>query len=287
MYSRFSNAFVSLLCFPLFLGAQATFVPDSLTFITTVIDSVAFSDRVSTIPSFTIYGDNYFLTGSTLGESPASDNSDAKFQIGFKQRLTNKKFLWGSYLFFTYRQKVFWDIYKESYPFRETNYNPSLALFKPFFKDSKFHSFLQVQFEHESNGRDGANSRSWNFFSATYNTYISDNLSGSLKIWIPLKPPVENKNITEFRGYQQLDLAYRLNKNIIFDTEIRKAPSFDWKGSLVVGASYRISQRSNQFIYLQYYMGYSEELITFDESTYRLRIGIAFKDLFMKFRGKQ
>jgi len=247
-------------------------------------DSTELGNVIKNMPSFTIYGDNYFITGTTLGETPNEDNSDGKLQIGFKQRLTNKTMPFDSYLFFTYRQTAFWDIYKKSLPFRETTYNPSLALIKPLYKDHIFNGYLQFQFEHESNGRAADSSRTWNRLSLIYQRYLSDNFTGTLKLWLPVGSKSGNSKITDYRGYQQLDLAYKWNKDLIFEAEMRKAFSFDTKGSLLLGVNYRISDASDQFIYLQYYLGYSENLITYDQHTQRLRIGVVFKDLFLKFR---
>ena len=247
-------------------------------------DSIILENVIKKMPSFTIYGDNYFIAGTTLGETPTSNNSDGKLQIGFKQRLTNKTLPFDTYLFFTYQQTAFWDIFKKSFPFRETNYNPSLSLVKPFYKNGEYNGLFQLAYEHESNGLSGDSSRSWNRISFKHIRYLADNFTGTLKVWLPVGNIDDNKDITDFRGYQQLDLAYKLDEHFIIETEIRKSFDFNWKGSLMLGANYRISEQSDQFIYLQYYLGYSENLITYDQSTHRLRIGFVFKDLFLKFR---
>ena len=247
-------------------------------------DSTELKNVIKNMPSFTIYGDNYFIAGTTLGETPTSNNSDGKLQIGFKQRLTNKTLPLDTYLFFTYRQTAFWDVFKQSFPFRETNYNPSVALIKPFYKNGQYNGTFQLEYEHESNGLSADSSRSWNRISFKHIRYLADNLTGTLKVWLPVGNMDDNSDITDFRGYQQLDLAYKMDEHFIFETEIRKSFDFNWKGSLMLGANYRISDQSDQFIYLQYYLGYSENLITYDQSTHRLRIGFVFKDLFLKFR---
>ena len=247
-------------------------------------DSANFNNEIRDMPSFTIYNDNYLIVGTTVGEKPNENNSDAKLKIGFKQRLTNKTLPFNSYLFFTYQQTAFWDVFKKSFPFREINYNPSLALVKAHYKNGEYDGFYQFQFEHESNGLDGDSSRSWNRFSLIVERYLSDYLTGSLKLWLPVGSKDDNEDITDFRGFSELSLAYKLNEDFIFETEIRKAFSFDWKGSLLLGANYRISDKSNQFIYLQYFLGYSENLISYNQSTHRIRLGIVFKDLLLKFR---
>lgn len=250
----------------------------------TAIDSIQFKNVVEEMPSFTIFGDNYIISGTTLGETPNSNNSDAKMQIGFKQRVTNATLPWNTFLFFTYKQKAFWDIYKKSLPFRETNYNPGLSVFKPFFKNGKLNELMMLQYEHESNGRDLEFSRSWNFLSLYYMRYLSNNFTGGIKAWVPIGDKPDNNDITDYRGFGNIDLAYKLNENLILESDFRKAFSFDWKGSLMLGVNYKISKKNNQYIYLQYYLGYSEDLINYNQDTHKLRIGIAFKDLLFKFK---
>jgi len=247
-------------------------------------DSISFKNEIRDMPSFTIYKNNYLIAGTTVGESPNANNSDAKLKIGFKQRLTNKTLPFNSYLFFTYQQTAFWDVFKKSFPFREINYHPSLALIKAHYKKGKYNGFWQFQFEHESNGLDGDSSRSWNRFSLIYERFLSAKLTGRLKIWAPVGNVDDNPDITDFRGFQELSFAYKFNEDFILETEMRKGWSLDLKGSILLGANYRISKRSNQFLYLQYFLGYSENLITYDQSTHRIRLGVVFKDLFLKFK---
>ena len=88
-------------------------------------------DSINTIlkkaPSFTIFQDNYFLTGIPLNEEATKNSADAKFQISFKQRLTNAELPFNTYMFLTYTQKSFWNIYKKSSPIIETNYKPEIG----------------------------------------------------------------------------------------------------------------------------------------------------------------
>ncbi|WP_445908721.1 phospholipase A [Yeosuana sp.] len=250
------------------------------------LDSINFKKVIQQMPSFTIHGDNYIITGTTLGETPNSTNSDAKLQLGFKQRLTDAALPWNTYLFFTYKQVSFWDIYKESFPFRETNYNPGLGLVKPFFRDGKLSEFLMFQYEHESNGRDLEFSRSWNYLSFYFQRYLNENITLAAKFIIPIGDKPDNDDITDFRGFNNISLSYRVNNNLILEGDFRKAFSLDWKGRALVGVSYRLSKKSNQYLYLQYFLGYSEDLINYNQDTQKLRIGIAFKDLLFKFKSQ-
>lgn len=247
------------------------------------IDSTNFKRYIKNLPAFTMYKDNYFITGTSLNETVSSETSDAKFQLGFKQRLTNLEMPWETFLFFTYQQKSFWDIYKDSFPFRETNYNPTLGLAKLFVDNEGIKAGLWFSFEHESNGLGGEDSRSWNYFSIQYLKVGDQNWQFRAKAWLPIGNIDGNPDITSYRGYFKLGATYRITQNFFFDLDLQPAYDRQLRGNLEAGLSFKISKNSNQFIYLQYFGGYSEDLIDYNRSVNNLRIGVAFKDLFANF----
>ncbi|NIW14677.1 MAG: hypothetical protein GWN31_12285, partial [Candidatus Thorarchaeota archaeon] len=126
--------------------------------------------------SLSTHRQNYFLplaynsnsnrdTYDSAGESKPS-NFEVKFQFSFKVQLWEKVFWGHGDLFFGYTQLSFWQLYDKdmSSPFRETNYEPEI-----FFKfDTDFNvlglrnRLITIGFNHESNGRGGELSRSWN-----------------------------------------------------------------------------------------------------------------------------
>ncbi len=46
-------------------------------------------------------------------------------------------------------------------PMTDLNFNPGIGLAKPIFIKNRFIGKINLQLEHESNGRDGLESRSW------------------------------------------------------------------------------------------------------------------------------
>lgn len=101
---------------------------------------------------------------------PFSANSQVKFQISAKFRVFEGNFNYfrRNYfpLYVAYTQKSFWNVGKPSMPFEENNYNPEVFL--DFRLDVKLterfrlKNFVISPYEHESNGVDGPDSRSWN-----------------------------------------------------------------------------------------------------------------------------
>ncbi len=121
------------------------------------VDSVkkAFDDA----PYFGLYKDNYFIFGPSVGMKPTKYNTDVKFQISISQRLTKRTLPLGSYLYLFYTQKCFWDVLRKSFPMTDLNFNPGIGLTKPLFVKDRFIGKVSLILEHESNGRNGDESR--------------------------------------------------------------------------------------------------------------------------------
>ncbi len=236
-------------------------------------------EYIMALPAFTMYGDNYFIGGTSLNDNPFSPRtSDVKFEIGFKQRLTNVALPFGLYPFIAYRQKSFWDVLRDSFPFRETNYNPSIGLVKLFADEKGITDAIWFAFEHESNGRDKEASRSWNFFSLTYLKSLGWHWVFRSKLWLPIGEMIGNEDIPSYRGYGSLGASYHPNKNIFIDLDIQPAYKDRLTGFVKCGISFRVLKDRNQFLYLQYFGGYAEDLINYNHFSSKLRIGIILKD---------
>lgn len=231
-------------------------------------------------PPFGIFRDNYFITGAPIGETPTRTNADAKFQISFKHRLTDRVLPFGTYLFLTYTQKSFWDIYQESSPFAETNYNPGLGLGKLFFQNGKLDAFILFQLEHESNGLPTESSRSWNSVSVNYLKFVNNALLVGLKVWLPFGYTTDNDDLIQYIGYQEFTAHWRITNRLLLDVQARKAADWNRRGSLQTGLSYQVNKNANQYLYLQWWQGYAESLIIYEQSSSMLRFGITIKPVF-------
>ncbi len=241
-------------------------------------------DFIKRLPAFTMYRDNYITTGTSLDKNIFSPKtSDVKFQIGFKQRLTNVPLPWGIFPILSYRQKSFWSVYRESAPFRETNYNPSIGFVKLFVNENGLTDGFLFALEHESNGRDELSSRSWNFFSLTYLKPIGKKWQLETKLWLPVGGQFGNEDIESYRGYGSFKVSYRPFMNTFVDLHLQPAFSDRLTGFVKLGLSFRLVKTRNQYLYLEYFGGYAEDLINYNQFNSNLRIGIVFKDLFANF----
>jgi phospholipase A1 len=229
-------------------------------------------------PYFGLYKDNYFVIGPPLGQHVSRSNTNVKFQISIAQRLTRATILGGSYLYLFYSQKCFWNVLEESLPMTDLNFNPGIGLTRPLFVKDKFIGKATIMLEHESNGRDGDESRSWNKISLAANVIVDPNVMIHGKAWIPIIDGQNNKDILDYCGLYQSGIQI-LSNNRRFTAGITLVKRRGWNlnYNTILDVAYRISRRDNQFLFLQYYNGYGEGLLAYREYHSQVRIGILIK----------
>lgn len=230
-------------------------------------------------PYFGLYKDNYFIFGTAVGnQRPSKLNTNIKFQISIAQRLTRSSLPWNTYLFLFYSQKCFWNVLENSMPMTDLNFNPGIGLTKPFFVKNRFVGKLTLLAEHESNGRDGAASRSWNKISLAANVMIDPQINVHGKVWIPIIDGQNNKDILDYCGIYQVGTSFS-STNQRFGASVilvkRRGWSLDY--NVIVELNYRIFKKENQYLFIQYYNGYGEGLLAYKEFHSQLRAGIVIK----------
>lgn len=239
-------------------------------------DSVrrAFDDQ----PYFGLYKDNYFVFGTALGPKPTRENTNVKFQISIAQRLTKSTLPWGTYLYLFYSQKVFWNVLERSMPMTDLNFNPGIGLAKPLFVKNRFIGKLTLMLEHESNGRDGAASRSWNKVSLGANIMVDPSFVIHGKVWIPIVDGENNQDILDYCGIYQTGMNFTtLNNRLGFGITLVKRRGWKLDYNTIFEISYRLFKRDNQCLFLQYYNGYGEGLLAYKEYHSTVRVGIVIK----------
>lgn len=229
-------------------------------------------------PYFGLYKDNYFVFGTAVGQKPTKINSNVKFQISVSQRLTKTVLPFGSYLYLFYTQKAFWNVLENSMPFHDMNFNPGIGLAKPLFSGDSYIGKAIFQIEHESNGRDSIQSRSWNRISFGANIIIEHNFMVYGKYWIPIVDGENNRDITKYVGICQGGVNF-ISNNRRFIGSFTLAKRAKWKPSFntTIELGYQISRKSNQYLFLQYYNGYGEGLLDYKVFRSELRIGMVIR----------
>jgi phospholipase A1/A2 len=228
--------------------------------------------------SFSIHKDNYFLTGVPLDEDITRNTADVKYQVSFKQRLSSKPILGGFFPYLMYTQKAFWDIYANSKPFEEINFNPGFAIVRPFYLKGGRLTYGTISIEHESNGRDSIYSRTWNMLAFSLKSQVSPRWTVGLRGWIPLVDKDDNPELTKYVGYGEASATYKItpgrwSADILF----RKGSGLINYGSLQTQVNWRPYKNQNYYFTLQWFIGYTESLIDYQEHKSMLRLGFVLK----------
>lgn len=226
-------------------------------------------------PYFGLYKDNYFIFGPSLNHKPNKENTNVKFQVSIQQKLTKSTLPGGSYLYFYYTQKVFWNVLEKSLPMTDLNFNPGIGVAKPVFHKGRYIGKFSFQIEHESNGRDSIQSRSWNKISFGGNILLTTNWLIHAKFWIPIVDGEHNKDILKYKGIFQIGAQAMTNDNR-WKFGLLLVKRKDWKlnYNIIGEIKYRFSKKADWSIFLQYYNGYGEDLLDYKVFKSQLRGGI-------------
>ena len=203
-------------------------------------------------PYFSLFKDNYFVGGIPIGEKITSRNSDVKFQISVSQRLTKSKLPFDSYLFLQYTQKAFWNVFQESLPMRDLNFNPGIGLGHLIIRKNKYIGKAYVMIEHESNGKDSVDNRSWNKLTLGAAVLLNKNWEVQFKGWIPVIDGKENDDILKYNGIFQVAANYRTdNKRLNLGLILTKRLTW-FSFNTQVELSYKFNNNENQYFCVRY-----------------------------------
>ncbi|TCM15702.1 outer membrane phospholipase A [Novosphingobium sp. PhB165] len=219
---------------------------------------------------------------------PGTD-TEARLQISFDYHLFGsheRKDLptsWRGGLHFTYTQRMFWDLRAQSMPFHNIDYQPELIYVSPAkVLDNGMSLALQGGLRHESNGRDGEDSRSVNTFYVAPMAAIP--LGGDWRLLVAPKlafylgDTSDNPDIIHYRGHTGLFLQIGDPDGLRIATNTR----FNFgsgKGAINTEVSYPLPRLlgggPDFYLFAQAFAGYGENLLDYNKSTTRLRVGFA------------
>jgi len=223
----------------------------------------------------------YFI----LGTAPA-----AEFQLSFKYKLFNLKADWNpfTHLYFGYTQTSFWSVFTKDPSFYDTSYKPSAFFYYPDLVHNKFSQLdLQLGGEHESNGRGGSLERS--FDTAYLQPTVTFDLPGSLQLslqprtWFYFLVNDNNRDIADFRGYADLRGALtwtsaKSGEKIQAACRVRAGDKgthlgllYDLRFNL---ADIPVLRKFSPAIQVQYFAGYGQNLLQYNQVAHALRAGI-------------
>jgi phospholipase A len=223
-----------------------------------------------------LYKFNYLLPVTYAKNVPNDERKsvETKFQISLAKPLFYDLFGLRESLVAAYTQTSWWQITRTSAPFRETNYQPEIFLnfASPKYLEQIGVKNLKFGLLHESNGRDGSNSRSWNR-AYVQSDFVFGKLSISPRAWMVVGNKGDNKDILKYIGHGDVRLSYNLN-NYIFSLMLRNNLHFDKtnKGAAEISYMFPIFS-TGVYGYLQYFTGYGESLIDYNRHTDKFGFG--------------
>jgi len=246
-----------------------------------------------------VYKQNYFLFYSHSSQPnntptspnpnnqvPASyslDNKEMKFQVSIKGHILGKK---RHSLWFGYTQLSFWQIYDTAHstPFRENNYEPELIYSyhpeQPLRTPGMNSSLLNVGIVHQSNGQTLPRSRTWN------RVYIQVGLErdfgeyGKLtllprwwkRIGSGTSQEDDNPDIADYLGYSDLEARYYHDQFLLCALIKRHSLQLDFA---IPSPQILDLQLQNTNLHLQFFDGYGESLIDYNQRHRTIGLGLS------------
>ena len=210
------------------------------------------------------------------------DDTEVQFQISIKTPLAvgllDTVDIWAGYT-----NRSFWQLYNDaSAPFRETNHEPEVwAQFNPRWNILGFTNTTNtIGVVHQSNGRGGSLSRSWNRVFANLIVEKGD-LALSFKPWYRIPESDDNDDnpdITDYLGHFELRGAYKFGDNVVSVMSRNNLESGFSRGAVEVSWSFPLGDYRYLKGYLQMFNGYGESLIDYDQYTSRIGVGLLLTD---------
>lgn len=227
------------------------------------------------------------------------DSPNAKFQVSFKYRLVNtgvdnggedeswlyRRARWTGGLHLAYTQRSLWDLDGESAPFLDSSYMPELLYELPRLINPERGWIdrigAQIGFQHESNGKDGASSRSLNIAYLRMPLVFGDendfHVTLEPRAWFYVGGLGENPDLADYRGYVDVHLKAGWAHGLQVAGWLRAGKDFD-NGSAQVDVTYplhnMLSSSFSIYLHAQFFTGYGESLLLYNERSEMWRVGI-------------
>jgi phospholipase A1 len=216
--------------------------------------------------------------------------TEAEIQVSFKIDIARDLFDLDEIYFMSYSHKSQWQLYTESSPFRETNYNPEFFVKIPIYND---HSFFRIQsltfgLAHLSNGQGSTEdikdiekykdvenrSRSVNYVYGSL-ALEHDSLMSEITLWLPYRHNYDledNPDIMDYYGYWSAQLSYFYQKHLF---TVKGRYNFETRfGAFETTYSHPLND--NVYLFAKYFSGYGDSLIDYNNNLSKFSIGFSF-----------
>ncbi|NCC60605.1 MAG: hypothetical protein EOM12_06630 [Verrucomicrobiae bacterium] len=238
----------------------------------------------------------YFLVGGNPSGGVSDlrgDFPNARFQISLRYApFVEDSWIadqWSGFtnVFVSYTQNTVWDLEGESAPFLDSMFKPELQYYwRDVFKEEKGilkKMDLLASVSHESNGRNGAGSRSINYVLIRPTFYFGDpdRLNGYLApgFWFYFGALTDNPDIRHYRGHADVKAAIQWADTVQMASTFRMGDELE-KGSMQLDLTYPLGQLTGDtldlYLHLQYFTGYGQTLLNYNRREQALRAGFSF-----------
>lgn len=227
---------------------------------------------------------------TSLGSDEDSQYTEVQFQLSLKVLVAENLIRDNGHLSFAYTNHSFWQAYNRSISaaFRETIHEPELFL--TFENDWQIgdarNSANQIIFNHQSNGRRGDLSRSWNRIMLS-SIWERDNFVLSFMPWYRLPEDKksspddatgdDNPDIEKYLGNFELRGIYQVEHDQTISLMLRNNLRSDNKGAFEAAYSFPIGGTKLKG-YVKYFVGYGESLVDYNHHIQSLGIGFLISD---------
>jgi phospholipase A1 len=221
------------------------------------------------------YKPMYFLVGEPI----------TKVQLSLKARVIRNR-----EIFVGYTQLMLWDLFKESRPFKDINYNPEIfyrLTLRDVSHEGQSEWFDFGPYMHESNGKNGADSRSWNRVFVRYyrnrKLGLGTKLGLSIQAWLPYAYDPGNEDLPRYRGIYEINLTLSEFLGPFFakhDLNLRFYPGGKSHINPLQGGrelTLRLKGREKVFltqVIFQFFQGRGESLLNYRDQVVGFRVGI-------------
>jgi phospholipase A1/A2 len=208
---------------------------------------------------------------------------ESQFQLSIKFPLLVNLFSSKADLYAAYTNRSFWQVYHEdSAPFRETNHEPEAWIqFHPNWEILGFTNvWNSIGINHQSNGQRDELSRSWNRVFGWF-TFERENLAFSIKPWFRISEDSaqdDNPDITDYMGHFELLASYKYQDHVFnFMTRNNLESGFE-RGAIQLSWSFPLGNYEFLSGYVQWFSGYGESLVSYDQKVNTLGVGVILVD---------
>ena len=255
------------------------------------------SDRVAAVQPFTLmaHKPNYFMpvVYNERGWDPSlfqqasgnpdfrNESAEAQFQVSLKVPVMLDLLGDRMDIYAAYTNRSFWQVYndEESQPFRETNHEPEIwAQFENDYSLFGFRNVVNsVGLIHQSNGRSGVLSRSWNRLFGNF-VFQRRNIAFGFKPWIIIDDANENDDIEDYLGHGEFRIGWADDGHVLALMLRNQLESGFDRGAVEMSWSFPLFDYPYLKGYVQYFYGYGESLVDYDRKVNRLGVGISLTD---------